>query len=74
MELVRIGIGGFDNQLGTVVFFLFLPDFGYGIRTLPLLSLFLLRVGYAQPALDGFLPFITPALDFLQILGKLVFR
>lgn len=74
MELVRIGIGGFDNQLGTVAFFLFLSDFGNGIGTLPLQGFFLFRVGYAQSALDCLLPFIAPALDFLQILGKLIFE
>lgn len=74
MELVRIRIGGLDDQVRSVAFPFRLSDLGN--RVCPLLLYRFLRIlaAEAQSLLDGFLPLVAAPLDFLQVTGKILLR
>ena len=72
MELLRIGITGFDNKLGAVAFLFSLTDFGDGISTLFLSQLIPVKATDTQSAFNGLLALVTSALDFLQVTGEVI--
>lgn len=72
MELLRIGITGLDDKLWAVAFLFSLTDPCNGVLPL-LLCLFIpVKAPDTQPAFNGLLTFVTPALDFFQVFSEVI--
>ena len=72
MKLLRIGITGLNDKFGAVAFFFSLTDLGNGVCSLFLSQFIPVKAPDTQSAFNGLLPFVTSALDFLQVTSEVI--